>query len=106
MTKVRTLAETTARIYKAKEKTYTSKHADILIENGAAYRCFCTKERLAEQRKLAESKGQTYTYDKHCLHLTQEQIQQKLDAGEPYVIRQNIPQRTERRHTAMQCSGT
>ena len=79
----------------SERKDIYKKHADILIENGAAYRCFCTKERLAEQRKLAESKGQTYTYDKHCLHLTKEQIQQKLDAGEPYVIRQNIPQEGE-----------
>ena len=79
----------------SERKDIYNKHAHMLLESGAAYRCFCTKERLAEQRKLAESKGQNYTYDKHCLHLTQEQIQQKLDAGEPYVIRQNMPTQGE-----------
>ena len=66
-------------------------HAEMLIERGAAYRCFCSKERLAEQRALCESRGETYTYDKHCLALSPAEIQHKLDACEPYVIRQNIP---------------
>ena len=58
---------------------------------GHAYYCFCTKERLEEDRKDAEARGETFKYDKHCLHLTQAEIQAKLDAGEAYVIRQNIP---------------
>ena len=66
-------------------------HAEMLIETGAAYRCFCTKERLAEQRKLAEARGETYTYDKHCLSLSDAEIRARLDASEPYVVRQNIP---------------
>ena len=68
-----------------------SEYAEKLIACGAAYRCFCTKERLAEERAKAEIKGETYTYDKHCLSLTPQQIQEKLAAHEPYVIRQNIP---------------
>ena len=62
-----------------------------LIETGHAYYCFCTKERLDAARAEAESKGETFKYDKHCLHLSKEEIQRRLDAGEPYVIRQNIP---------------
>ena len=75
----------------SERKDIYKKYAEMLIEKGAAYRCFCTKERLSEQRSLAEAKGQTYTYDKHCLSLTEEQIKEKLEAAEPYVIRQNIP---------------
>lgn len=70
-------------------------YADKLIECGAAYRCFCTKERLAEERKKVESSGGTYTYDKHCLSLSAEQIKAKLDSGQPYVIRQNITKEGE-----------
>ena len=74
-------------------------YAEQLIKRGAAYRCFCTKEQLAEARAAAEARGETYTYDKHCLHLPAEELQRKLDAGEPYVIRQNIPREGETTYT-------
>lgn len=66
-------------------------YAKQLVESGHAYYCFCTKERLDAAREAAEKKGETFKYDKCCLHLSKEEIQAKLDAGEPYVIRQNIP---------------
>jgi|AGTN01.1.fsa_nt_gi glutamyl-tRNA synthetase, bacterial family len=71
------------------------KYAEELISRGAAYRCFCTKERLAEERVKAEAQGKTFTYGKHCLHLPPEEIRQKRGAGESYVIRQNIPREGE-----------
>ena len=66
-------------------------YAKQLVESGHAYYCFCTKERLEEARKAAEARGESFKYDKHCLRLSKEEIQAKLDAGEEYVIRQNIP---------------
>ena len=66
-------------------------YAKQLVESGHAYYCFCTKERLDEAREAAEKRGETFKYDKHCLHLSKEEVQAKLDAGEPWVIRQNIP---------------
>ncbi len=63
------------------------KYAKELIERGGAYYCFCTKERLSS---LKDDFGNT-RYDKHCLNLTKEEIEQKLKDGVPYVIRQNIP---------------
>ena len=66
-------------------------YAKKLIEKGEAYYCFCTKERLEGLKKTIEGK-EVSMYDKHCLHLSAEEIQSKLDAGEPYVIRQNIPE--------------
>ncbi len=74
-------------------------HAEMLVKRGAAYRCFCTKERLAEERAKAEARGEAYTYDKHCLHLSEEDIQRRIDTGEPYVIRQNIPRTGETTYT-------
>ena len=70
-----------------------------LIENGGAYYCFCSKERL--QSLKDDSKGGTHKYDKHCLHLSKEEVQRRLAAGEPYVIRQNIP--TEGTHVYHDC---
>ena len=66
-------------------------YAKQLVESGHAYYCFCTKERLEEARKAAEARDESFKYDKHCLRLSKEEIQAKLDAGEEYVIRQNIP---------------
>ncbi len=66
-------------------------YADELVKRGAAYYCFCTKERLADLRQEKEAAGEAFTYDKHCLSLSKEEVEAKLKAGEPYVIRQNIP---------------
>ncbi len=67
------------------------RYAELLLEKGCAYRCFCTEERLAEMRARGGGKD-VVKYDRHCLHLSPEEIQEKLDAGVPYVIRQKIPE--------------
>jgi len=64
--------------------------AKKLIEKGKAYYCFCDKERLESLRQEVEGK-EISMYDKHCLTLSQEEIDANLTAGKPYVIRQNIP---------------
>ncbi len=66
-------------------------YAKQLVESGHAYYCFCSKEELDERRAEVEARGEVFKYDKHCLSLTKEEVQQKLDAGVPYVIRQNAP---------------
>lgn len=65
-------------------------YAKELIEKGEAYYCFCDKERLASLNRTVAGKEITI-YDKHCLHLTKEEIEANLAAGRPYVIRQNNP---------------
>lgn len=65
-------------------------YAKKLIEKGEAYYCFCDEERL--KGLVSELDGKTISrYDKHCLHLSKEEVAQKLAAGIPYVIRQNNP---------------
>jgi glutamyl-tRNA synthetase len=72
-------------------------YAKKLIEKGEAYYCFCTKERLESLKTSVgeESEGsegkEIAKYDKHCLSLSKEEVEQKLQAGIPYVIRQNNP---------------
>lgn len=66
-------------------------YAKELVEKGEAYYCFCTKERL-ESLKESNAEGAAFAkYDRHCLHLSQEEIQANLDAGKPFVIRQKMP---------------
>ncbi len=93
------------------------KYARQLIETGEAYYCFCTKERLSTLKCVVSEDGdmtdkeedipdysdlndqqsgrgevkEIIKYDKHCLHLSKEEIEANLAAGIPYVIRQNIP---------------
>ena len=62
-----------------------------LVELGAAYPCFCTKERLDALRAECEKTGETFRYDKHCMSIPLEEAKARIAAGEPYVIRQNIP---------------
>lgn len=67
-------------------------YARQLVEKGEAYYCFCTKERLEKLHKDAEARGESAAkYDKHCLKLSKEEVEEKLAAGMPYVIRQNNP---------------
>ncbi|MBQ0045331.1 MAG: glutamate--tRNA ligase [Mycoplasma sp.] len=66
-----------------------------LLEEGKAYRCFCTKEELDKNRNAAMSGGQTPKYNRHCLYLTKEEIQAKLDAKTPFTIRLKIEDNTE-----------
>ena len=63
-------------------------YAEKLVELGGAYYCFCDKERIDS---LKDENG-VGRYDKHCLHLSKEEIAEKFAAGVPYVIRQNVPE--------------
>ena len=63
------------------------KYAQLLLDTGHAYRCFCTKERLDALHNESGLGG----YDGHCRTLSQKEIDEKLSAGVPYVIRQKIP---------------
>lgn len=66
------------------------KYAKELIDKGEAYYCFCDKERLATLTQTVAGK-EINVYDKHCLHLSAEEIEANLASGKPYVIRQNNP---------------
>lgn len=66
------------------------KYAKELVEKGEAYYCFCDKERLDSLKSQVAGKEIT-TYDKHCLNLSKEEVEEKLKQGVPYVIRQNNP---------------
>ena len=65
-------------------------YAKQLIAKGEAYYCFCDKERLEGLKQTVAGK-EIVIYDKHCLHLSKEEVEEKLASGIPYVIRQNNP---------------
>ena len=66
--------------------------AEKLVAEGKAYYCFCTEDRLKEMREAQIAAGQTVgSYDRHCRDLSQEEIEENLKNGVPYVIRQKMP---------------
>ncbi len=68
------------------------KYAKQLVEQGDAYYCFCDKERLESLRtSVSEDGTDIVKYDKHCLHLSKEEVEANLAAGKPWVIRLNVP---------------
>ncbi|MDR1599517.1 MAG: glutamate--tRNA ligase [Oscillospiraceae bacterium] len=62
-----------------------------LVEKGAAYPCFCAKERLDQSRAEAERNGLTFKYDRRCLSIPKDEARRRVESGEKYVIRQHIP---------------
>ncbi len=66
-------------------------YADKLLEDGKAYRCFCTSDRLEKLREEQKKEKKSLGYDRHCRNLTEEEINEKLAAGMPYVIRFKVP---------------
>lgn len=67
------------------------KYAKELVDLGGAYYCFCDKERLDELRTIQRASGMTPRYDGHCANLTPEEVEEKLNSGAEYVIRQRMP---------------
>ena len=66
-------------------------YGDDLVAKGKAYPCFCTSERLAELRQTQKEQKLDFGYDGHCRELAPEEVQKRIDAGEPHVIRLAIP---------------
>ena len=69
-----------------------------MLDNGTAYRCFCTQEELAERRAAAEAKGETFRYDRRCDRLSAAEIDEKLAARAPFTIRFRVPEGTTSWH--------
>ncbi len=76
----------------SERKNLYKEYAEKLVAEGKAYYCFCDKDRLDRVRHECEVQKKPPKYDRHCLSLSKEEIQAKIDAGVPYVIRQNMPQ--------------
>ena len=65
--------------------------AKRLLESGAAYRCFCTPAELDERRREAEARKEAFRYDRRCDFLPRDEVERRVAAGMPYVIRFRVP---------------
>ena len=68
------------------------KYVDQLLDEGKAYHCFCSSERLDEMRKEQQKKKQAPKYDRHCENISREDAEKRIKDGESYVIRFRVPE--------------
>jgi glutamyl-tRNA synthetase len=79
--------------YRQSERSESyGQHAMQLVDNGHAFRCFCTTERLNDLRREQTANKQTPGYDGHCLGLSQQEISRRLENSEAHVIRMKVPE--------------
>ncbi len=82
--------------YRQSERlTMYRKYADMLLEKGHAYYCFCSKERLAEVRQQMQLDKKVPMYDKQCRALSKDKVQSNLENKLSYVIRMKVPENTK-----------
>ena len=74
-------------VFQSKRFGKYKEYADKLLKDRKAYRCFCTKEEIEEKKK----NNPKWKYDRKCLNLSQEKIEQNLKEGKPYTIRLKLP---------------
>ncbi|MFN3237214.1 MAG: glutamate--tRNA ligase [Pseudomonadales bacterium] len=66
-------------------------YAQQLLDQGDAFHCFCTPERLEQMRNEQMAKGESAKYDGKCMHLSEAEVAAKLEANEPSVVRMKVP---------------
>jgi len=66
-------------------------HIQVLLDAGHAFRCFCTQERLQALRSEQVARKETAGYDGHCMSLSEAEVNSRLAAKEPHVIRMKVP---------------
>jgi glutamyl-tRNA synthetase len=79
-------------VYQSRRGVLYKEYIDRLLDSGNAYRCFCTPEELQAKREEAQKNKADYRYDRTCLNLPSEEVQSKIDAGMPFVVRVKVPE--------------
>lgn len=87
--------------FQSKRLPIYRKYVDELLASGHAYHCFCTSDRLEHMRKKQQELRQAPMYDRTCIHLTKEEVQQCISTGEKHVIRLKVPREQTITHTDM-----
>ena len=71
---------------------YYKSFMPLLEKSDQVYKCFCTREEIAERREKSLQQNQEWKYDRHCLHLSSGEIEAKLRQGAPYALRMKVPE--------------
>lgn len=78
--------------YRSMERLHLYKpFIDRLLEQGDAYRCYCTEEELEAEREEQKKRGETPKYSGKCCRLSPEQINTYMEEGRSFTIRFKVP---------------
>ncbi len=77
--------------YQSERREMYTEHVQNLLDNGHAYRCFCTAERLEKVRETQKQRHEPPGYDRHCRELSESEQQRLYEAGTPHVVRLKVP---------------
>ena len=78
-------------VIQSERKALYQRAAAQLLESGAAYRCFCTPERLEQMRAEQRARHEPERYDRRCRAIPADESARRAAAGEPFVVRQAMP---------------
>ena len=81
-------------VYQGANVERHQRDAERMLANGTAYRCFCTQAELGERRREAEGRKESFKYDRRCDRLAADEVQRRVAAGEPHVLRFRVPEGT------------
>lgn len=79
-------------IFQSKRLDIHKQYVNRLVENGKAYRCWCSQERLKGMQDAARNQKTDYRYDRHCLNLPDYEKKRMLESGTPFAVRLFIPE--------------
>lgn len=79
--------------YQSQRLEIYHRYARRLVDNGAAYPCFCSEEELEAKRQKAEEEHRSVHYDGTCRNLSKDEAERRVAAGEPHVIRVRVPEK-------------
>ena len=78
--------------YRQSERSHIyQKYAQELIDNGHAFRCFCSPEELDEMRASQIANKEPVGYDGRHMDLSDEDVESRIANGDPYVVRMKVP---------------
>jgi glutamyl-tRNA synthetase len=78
-------------VYQGANLERHQRDANLLLERGKAYRCFCTPEELDQRRKDADARQEAFRYDRRCDRLAKDEVARRVAAGMPHTIRFRVP---------------
>jgi len=78
-------------VYQGANLERHQRDANLLLERGKAYRCFCTPQELDERRKDADARKEAFRYDRRCDRLPKDEVERRVAGGMPFTIRFRVP---------------
>ncbi|MCD6163753.1 MAG: glutamate--tRNA ligase [candidate division Zixibacteria bacterium] len=79
-------------VFQSQKLDTYNKYIEKILQNGNAYRCWCSQEELSRKREQAKAEKKSAHYDRTCHNLSEEQKKKNLESGKPFTVRLYVPE--------------